>query len=226
MGDFVENIRRVGIFMIVAQVVIHLAPGKQYEKYIKLIAGVIILVQLISPFYQISTECWDKWVIQGVWNIADGEGNLGEIMEEKEASRNQVLLQNIESEIKSKLNNQGICEGYHVKSVELVLKNAQTEMQIRLSGKDSQSNWEFQKIIVVLQEKNTGEVENAEKTEQEAYSVEPVQIAPVTWEQEEMVHPDQPENIPEKQKQELAAQISTELGVDTSCVEVRIDGDV
>lgn len=226
MGDFVENIRRVGIFMIVAQVVIHLAPGKQYEKYIKLIAGVIILVQLISPFYQISTECWDKWVIQGVWNIADGEGNLGEIMEEKEASRNQVLLQNIESEIKSKLNNQGICEGYYVKSVELVLKNAQTEMQIQLSGEDFQSNWEFQKIIVVLQEKNTGEVGNAEKTEQEAYSVEPVQIAPVTWEQEEMVHPDQPENVPEKQKQELAAQISTELGVDTSCVEVRIDGDI
>lgn len=226
MGDFVENIRRVGIFMIVAQVVIHLAPGKQYEKYIKLIAGVIILVQLISPFYQISTECWDKWVIQGGWNIADGEGNLGEIMEEKEASRNQVLLQNIESEIKSKLNNQGICEGYYVKSVELVLKNAQTEMQIQLSGEDFQSNWEFQKIIVVLQEKNTGEVGNAEKTEQEAYSVEPVQIAPVTWEQEEMVHPDQPENVPEKQKQELAAQISTELGVDTSCVEVRIDGDI
>ena len=212
--------------MIVAQVVIHLAPGKQYEKYIKLIAGVIILVQLISPFYQISTECWDKWVIQGGWNIADGEGNLGEIMEEKEASRNQVLLQNIESEIKSKLNNQGICEGYYVKSVELVLKNAQTEMQIQLSGEDFQSNWEFQKIIVVLQEKNTGEVGNAEKTEQEAYSVEPVQIAPVTWEQEEMVHPDQPENVPEKQKQELAAQISTELGVDTSCVEVRIDGDI
>lgn len=226
MGDFVENIRRVGIFMIVAQVVIHLAPGKQYEKYIKLIAGVIILVQLISPFYQISTECWDKWVIQGGWNIADGEGNLGEIMEEKEASRNQVLLQNIESEIKSKLNNQGICEGYYVKSVELVLKNAQTEMQIQISGEDFQSNWEFQKIIVVLQEKNTGEVGNAEKTEQEAYSVEPVQIAPVTWEQEEMVHPDQPENVPEKQKQELAAQISTELGVDTSCVEVRIDGDI
>lgn len=226
MGDFVENIRRVGIFMIVAQVVIHLAPGKQYEKYIKLIAGVIILVQLISPFYQISTECWDKWVIQGGWNIADGEGNLGEIMEEKEASRNQVLLQNIESEIKLKLNNRGICEGYHVKSVELVLKNAQTEMQIQLSGENFQSNWEFQKIIVVLQEKNTGEAGNAEKTEQEAYSVEPVQIAPVTWEQEEMVHPDQSENVPEKQKQELAAQISTELGVDTSCVEVRIDGDV
>ena len=111
MGDFVETIRRVGIFMIVAQVVIHLAPGKQYEKYIKLIAGVIILVQLISPFYRISTECWDKWVIQGDWSIADGEGNLGEIMEEKETSRNQVLLQNIENEIKTRLNNQGICEG-------------------------------------------------------------------------------------------------------------------
>lgn len=226
MNNFVETIRRVGIFMIVAQVVIHLAPGKQYEKYIKLIAGVIVLIQLISPFYQISEECWDKWVIQGDWSITDGEGNLGEIMEEKETSRNQELLQNIENEIKSRLNNRGICEGYYVKSVELVMKNAQTEMQTRLSGKDSQSNWEFQKIIVVLQEEKKGEAGKKEETEKEGYSVEPVQIEPVTWEKEETTQPDQPENVPETQKQELAAQISTELGIDASCVEVRIDGDV
>ncbi len=232
MGDFVETIRRVGIFMIVAQVVIHLAPGKQYEKYIKLIAGVIILVQLISPFYQISTECWDKWVIQGDWSITDGEGNLGEIMEEKETSRNQVLLQNIENEIKSRLNNKGICEGYYVKSVELVMKNAQTETQTQLSGKDSQSNWEFQKIIVVLQEEKTGEAGNTEeagdteKTGQEGYSVEPVQIEPVTWEKEQTAPADQTETATEAQRQKLAAQISKELGVEESCVEVRVYGDV
>ena len=226
MNNFVETIRRVGIFMIVAQVVIHLAPGKQYEKYIKLIAGVIVLIQLISPFYKISEECWDKWVIQGDWSLAVGENDLGEILEEKESSRDQMLLQNIQNEIKSRLNNLGTCEGYYVKSVELVLKNAQTGTQAQLSGKDSQSNWEFQKIIVVLQEEKKGEAGKKEETEKEGYSVEPVQIEPVTWEKEETTQPDQPENVPETQKQELAAQISTELGIDASCVEVRIDGDV
>lgn len=238
MNNFVETIRRVGIFMIVAQVVIHLAPGKQYEKYIKLIAGVIVLIQLISPFYQISEECWDKWVIQGDWSLAAGENNLGEILEEKESSRDQMLLQNIQNEIKSRLNNLGTCEGYYVKSVELVLKNAQTGTQDQLSGKDSQSNWEFQKIIVVLQEektgeaknteeaKNTGEVGNTEKTEQEGYSVEPVQIEPVTWEKEQMAPADQTEAATEAQRQNLAAQISKELGIEESCVEVRVYGDV
>ena len=47
---FIEIIRKIGIFMIAAQVMIHLVPDKRYEKYIKLITGVIILAMLIQPF--------------------------------------------------------------------------------------------------------------------------------------------------------------------------------
>lgn len=38
-----ENIKEIGVFMIAAQAVIHFSPGRQYEKYIKLVSSVIIL---------------------------------------------------------------------------------------------------------------------------------------------------------------------------------------
>lgn len=53
-----QNIREIGIFMIVAQAVVHFAPGKQYEKYIKSISGVIILVLFLKPFVQMAGGQW------------------------------------------------------------------------------------------------------------------------------------------------------------------------
>ena len=37
MNELVETIKKIGIFMIAAQAVLHFAPGQKYEKYIKLI---------------------------------------------------------------------------------------------------------------------------------------------------------------------------------------------
>lgn len=45
-----ENIRNIGLFMIVAQTVVHFAAGKQYEKYIKAITGVIVLFLFLAPY--------------------------------------------------------------------------------------------------------------------------------------------------------------------------------
>ncbi len=49
-----KNIREIGIFMIAAQTVIHFAPGRQYEKYIKSVSGIIILLL----FLQLSGAEW------------------------------------------------------------------------------------------------------------------------------------------------------------------------
>ena len=49
MGVLVDVIKKIGIFMLAAQAVIHFAPGQKYEKYIKLIVGILILVQFIIP---------------------------------------------------------------------------------------------------------------------------------------------------------------------------------
>lgn len=48
-GTFFQTICRVGIFMICAQAVIHFRPDQSYEKYLKLLVSVMILVQIFQP---------------------------------------------------------------------------------------------------------------------------------------------------------------------------------
>ena len=47
--EFFEVIKRVGIFIICAQTIQHFKPGEQYEKYIKLLIGFMVLVQMVNP---------------------------------------------------------------------------------------------------------------------------------------------------------------------------------
>lgn len=50
MGNqLLETIRRVGIFIICAQTLIHFRPNESYEKYMKLLVSVMVLVQLVLP---------------------------------------------------------------------------------------------------------------------------------------------------------------------------------
>lgn len=55
-----QNIREIGIFMILAQALVHFAPGKQYGKYIKSISGVIILLLFLKPFVQLAGGEWQS----------------------------------------------------------------------------------------------------------------------------------------------------------------------
>lgn len=44
-----QTICRIGIFMICAQAIIHFRPRETYEKYLKLLVSVMILIQLFLP---------------------------------------------------------------------------------------------------------------------------------------------------------------------------------
>ena len=48
MSALIELIKRIGIFMIAAQAVLHFTPGQKYEKYIKLIVGMMVLLQFVT----------------------------------------------------------------------------------------------------------------------------------------------------------------------------------
>lgn len=56
----IDAIREIGIFMIAAQAVIHFAPGKQYERYIKSVSGIIILLLFLKPVLQIAGAAWEE----------------------------------------------------------------------------------------------------------------------------------------------------------------------
>jgi len=48
-NTFFQAICRVGIFMICAQAMVHFRPQEAYEKYLKLLVSVMVLIQLFLP---------------------------------------------------------------------------------------------------------------------------------------------------------------------------------
>lgn len=44
-----QAICRVGIFMICAQAIVHFRPNESYEKYLKLLMSIMVLIQLFAP---------------------------------------------------------------------------------------------------------------------------------------------------------------------------------
>lgn len=48
-NSFFQAICRVGIFMICAQAILHFRPQEVYEKYLKLLVSIMVLIQLFLP---------------------------------------------------------------------------------------------------------------------------------------------------------------------------------
>ena len=48
-NSFFQAICRIGIFMICVRAVIHFRPNESYEKYLRLLAGILIMIQLFLP---------------------------------------------------------------------------------------------------------------------------------------------------------------------------------
>lgn len=120
MGELVENIRRIGLFMIVAQTVIHFAAGKQYEKYMKIIAGVIVLLLFLNPFLKSSEEITGEWMAEMERLVRkveseSGDWNIGGQLAGK--SIESMAINQIEEQIKSRLNDVISIEKYHVTDV-------------------------------------------------------------------------------------------------------------
>ena len=44
-----QTVCRVGIFMICAQAIVHFRPQESYEKYLKLLVSIMVLIQLFLP---------------------------------------------------------------------------------------------------------------------------------------------------------------------------------
>ena len=49
LNNWLENIKTMGIFLICAQMLIHFKPKGAYEKYIRLLVSIMLLVQMLEP---------------------------------------------------------------------------------------------------------------------------------------------------------------------------------
>lgn len=50
---FFDTICKVGIFVICAQTIVHFRPKGDYEKYLKFLVGIMILIQLMLPLLEL-----------------------------------------------------------------------------------------------------------------------------------------------------------------------------
>lgn len=102
--NIIENIRRIGIFMIAAQTVMHFAAGREYEKYLKIITGVIVLLLFISPFTSLYSSPAVDWQTEIERMEQQMKNSVKQEMPYVVSPAGTVVLQKIEEEIKARLN--------------------------------------------------------------------------------------------------------------------------
>lgn len=166
MSAFVELIKRIGIFMIAAQVVIHFAPGQKYEKYIKMIVGVMILLQFLTPVYQILTKT--------VWEERDWDELIGDEMTaampqvgDETESVMDTMVKQMEEEIKSRLNTEIEGEEYCVVSVSVSMQTLES------GGEYGRKQYELDTVRVIV--RRTYSI-GGKETQDSTNKIEKVQI--------------------------------------------------
>jgi len=113
-----QMIGRIGIFMIAAQAMVHFAPGKQYEKYIKSVAGIIVLVLFLKPFLQFfgAQPEEPQAVLKRFQELTD----MPEFtIEEPEGGAGTEVVRRMEEEVKALLNRDMEGERYCVSGVSI-----------------------------------------------------------------------------------------------------------
>lgn len=159
MNALVELIKRIGIFMIAAQAVIHFTPGQKYEKYIKLIVGMMILLQFVMPLHSIISgeeidlraQLTDMERMLETEGMADGAAGSLSVAE--------AVMNSLENEIKSRLNNEISGEDYAISNVQVSMKvsdgGAPAGMNSGWKASDRQSGtgtrqYELEKVRVAV----------------------------------------------------------------------------
>lgn len=103
----IENIKRIGLFMIAAQTFIHFVAGKQYEKYMKIIAGVIVLLLFVRPFSSSGTDFGEQWQqeMDRLTEQMKGQAAVWEqSMPDMDHGTERRIARQFEEEIKERLN--------------------------------------------------------------------------------------------------------------------------
>ena len=162
----IRTIREIGIFMIAAQAVVHFAPGIRYEKYIKSISGVIILLLFLKPFLQMSGGRWEE-----PGQIFAEMAELTEMPDLPETaqitSATDAAAARMEEEIQKLLNQEFAEENRYVKRVVVRLGEGQSLIQEeQMPFVEVWIGQKEEKSLIVVEEITIGETAESENTEE------------------------------------------------------------
>lgn len=132
MNALVDLIKKIGIFMIAAQAVIHFAPDIKYAKYMKLIVGILVLLQFLSPVYKIVNGMEADWGTQlsDMEQEFDAYGLSENLLDSYSTS--DAVTKSMEQEIKYRLND-------YLSGVDSEKKHVVTNVIIELEKSDGNS---------------------------------------------------------------------------------------
>lgn len=156
MNALVDLIKKIGIFMIAAQAVIHFAPDIKYAKYMKLIVGILVLLQFLSPVYKIVSGMEVDWSAQlsdmeqefDVYGVSE---NLSDSYSVSEA-----VTKSMEQEIKYRLND-------YISGIDseknYVVTNVIIELEKSDMNSENTSEYTISRIKVVVWERSEGDAD-------------------------------------------------------------------
>lgn len=203
MLSFIKNI---GIFIICAQCLMHFTAGKEYEKYVKLLIGFMILAQFVIPIRSVflgkdKAELWGSIEqFQQEMEAAVGEHNITYDME-------QQVSQTLMEEIKAKLSAPAAEAGYQVESA-------------AIQGEEGR-----ERLVIVLRKVAVSE-EGADQQTEETGVIEPVKIGIekkyIVIDKKETLEKAETEGEMKKEEEEaLKTEFALKLGVDQDYLRLR-----
>lgn len=174
--NMVENIRRVGIFIIAVQTLIHLAAGKQYEKYMKVIAGVIVLLQFVRPFVSTPNNIMETWQaeIERMEHQIEEQSSTWQDVPYAASPAEAEALQQIEEEIKNRLNEVVAGQDRTVTDVELNL--GQTDGSIGQRNEPGGQSWDFRCVKVTMRDLGVEDVSDTHEHENGSIRIEKITV--------------------------------------------------
>lgn len=189
-----DAIRQIGVFMIAAQAVVHFAPGRQYEKYIKSVSGIIILLLFLKPVFQLAGTAWEE--PQLLWEKWEKLTDMPDFSDEIQAGDvSGEVVGRMEAEVKDQLNRELETDAYYVSRV-----------TIRFVQKPGAEEGALLPQVEILMRERAGEEES-------------VRIGI-----EEIVVGQPQESVPDESFSSYRARFAIVLGMEEENVEVRRDG--
>ena len=216
--NMVENIRRIGVFMIAAQTVMHFTAGKQYEKYMKIITGAIILFLFIGPFASSSGNPMADWQAEAERLEQQMQSDLQQEMPYVTSPVETAAIQQIEEELRKRLNDIIPEPNYSVTDVVIDLE--ETGVGINKGASEGERNWAFRRVKVTLQ--SVIAVDDADGNDDRTIRIEEITVglgSETEAEQQETQDSDRDTKI--REYQQLFAQA---LGITDDKVEVIYHG--
>lgn len=203
-GEAFEIMKRASIFMILAQTIIYFRPQESYEKYLRFLIHLLLIVVLFFPVVDLLDHSAGSRMQS---SLAAYTRQMEQLMNGVESIEIEGFVQEdsyistLQSEVKIRLNNYSEQTGYIVKSVEIKGIGQMQEMD---------SGSEVKLYITVT----TG-----------SDAVSTIKVDKVKWtgntvEKEEK---DKKSRIPTEQEQRLKAQYAQILGMEQSNLEVLTD---